>query len=86
MHLRAILTMSKSGESLAEIQAKLSEMSDEEVAKIGGRLRFFQPEQILSGETLAVSEDVLLTVSPRISPELRLELKETIARMLKEGQ
>ncbi|MNT60278.1 hypothetical protein D3C72_1978490 [compost metagenome] len=61
-------------------------MSDEEVAKIGGRLRFFQPEQILSGETLAVSEDVLLTVSPRISPELRLELKETIARMLKEGQ
>ncbi|WP_310828934.1 MerR family transcriptional regulator [Paenibacillus pedocola] len=86
MHLRAILTLSKSGESLAEIQSKLAELSEEEVAKIGGRLRFFQPEQILSGETLVVSEDVMLTVSSRITPELRLELKETIARMLKEGQ
>ncbi|MNF05787.1 hypothetical protein D3C80_2056020 [compost metagenome] len=78
--------MSRSGESLADIQSKLADMPDEEIAKIGGRLKFLQPEQLLSGDTLVVSEDVMLTVSPRISAELRLELQETITRMLKEGQ
>ncbi|WP_244444833.1 MerR family transcriptional regulator [Paenibacillus camerounensis] len=84
--LLAILTLSRSGESLADIQSKLADMPDEEIAKIGGRLKFLQPEQLLSGDTLVVSEDVMLTVSPRISAELRLELQETITRMLKEGQ
>lgn len=85
-HLRAILALSRSGETLADIQLKLADMPEEEIAKLGERLKFLQPEQLLSGDTLVVSEDVMLTVSPRISPELRLELQDTITRMLKEGQ
>ncbi|MHA6529069.1 MerR family transcriptional regulator [Paenibacillus sp. BAC0078] len=82
-HLRAIQTLSRSGESLANIQTKLSGLSDEEVANIGGRLRFSQPEHILQNETLVVSEDIMLTVSPRISAELRSEMIETIGRLLR---
>ncbi|KUP26107.1 MerR family transcriptional regulator [Paenibacillus sp. DMB5] len=85
-HLRAILALSRSGETLADIQLKLADMPEDEIAKLGERLKFLQPEQLLSGDTLVVSEDVMLTVSPRISPELRLELQDTITRMLKEGQ
>ncbi|MNE79697.1 hypothetical protein D3C80_1762060 [compost metagenome] len=61
-------------------------MPEDEIAKLGERLKFLQPEQLLSGDTLVVSEDVMLTVSPRISAELRLELQDTITRMLKEGE
>ncbi|CAM4494555.1 MerR family transcriptional regulator [Paenibacillus typhae] len=85
-HLRAILALSRSGETLADIQLKLADMPEDEITKLGERLKFMQPEQLLSGDTLVVSEDVMLTVSPRISPELRLELQDTITRMLKEGQ
>jgi DNA-binding transcriptional MerR regulator len=84
-YLRAILTLSKSGESLADIQEKLAGLSAEEVAKIGDRLRFYQPEYIFRNETLVISEDVMLTVSPRISAELKSELVETVNRLLKGG-
>lgn len=82
-HLRAILTLSRSGESLANIQAKLSGLSADEVANIGGRLRFYQPEHILENETLVINEDIMLTVSPRISAGLRAEMIETVNRLLR---
>ncbi|MEK5237822.1 MerR family transcriptional regulator [Paenibacillus sp. FSL L8-0470] len=84
-YLRAILTLSKSGESLADIQEKLAELPAEEVAKIGDRLRFYQTEHIFRNETLVINEDVMLTVSPRISAELKSELVETVNRLLKGG-
>ncbi|MGN7760238.1 MerR family transcriptional regulator [Paenibacillus sp. 22594] len=81
--LRAILTLSKSGESLADIQMKLSELTAEEVASIGARLRFYQPEHILQHETLVINEDVMLTVSPQITPELKSEMIEAVTRLLR---
>ncbi|MNO36521.1 hypothetical protein D3C76_265900 [compost metagenome] len=81
--LRAILTLSKSGESLADIQVKLSALSSEEIASIGARLRFYQPQHILQHETLVINEDVMLTVSPQIAPELRTEMIEAVSRLLR---
>lgn len=82
-YLRAILTLSKGGDSLADIQEKLAALPGEEVAKIGERLRYYQPEHILRNETLVISEDVMLTVSPRISAEVKAEMIETVTRLLK---
>lgn len=82
-YLRAILTLSKGGDSLADIQEKLTAMSGEEVAKIGERLRYYQPEHILRNETLVISEDVMLTVSPRISAAIKAEMVESVTRLLK---
>ncbi|WP_246188094.1 MerR family transcriptional regulator [Paenibacillus tengchongensis] len=82
-HLRAILTLSKSGETLAQIQSKLETMPEAEIAGLGERLRFFQPEHILANETLVLSEDVMLTLTPRVPAELRSEIVAALGKVLK---
>lgn len=82
-YFRAVLTLSKRGESLASIQSRLEGLSLEEVAKIGESLRLFRSEQLLDNETIAIGEDVLLSVSPRVSAELREQMIETVSRLLK---
>ncbi|KWX70116.1 MerR family transcriptional regulator [Paenibacillus jilunlii] len=81
--LRAILTLSKSGKSLADIQVKLAALSPEEIASLGARLRFYQPQHILQHETLVINDDVMLTVSPQITPEQRSEMIEAVTRLLR---
>jgi DNA-binding transcriptional MerR regulator len=80
---RAILTLSKSGETLASVQEKLMGLSIEEVAKIGENLRLYQSKQILQNETHIVNEDVFISMSHRISPELKTKMIETIAQLMK---
>ncbi|WP_199615271.1 MerR family transcriptional regulator [Paenibacillus alkalitolerans] len=82
-YLRAVLALSKSGETLASAQEKLKNMALEEVIKIGENLRLYQSDKILQNETHVVSEDVIISVSPRISPELKAKMIETVANMLK---
>lgn len=83
-HLRAILVLSKSGETLASIQEKLAGLLLEEVMKIGHNLRMYQSGQLLHNETHVVSEDVVLSVSPRISPALKEKMIATVTRLLQE--
>lgn len=82
-YLRAILTLSKSGETLASIQEKLSALSIEEIKKIGDHLPIYQSQQLLTNDTHVINEDVILSISPRISAELRTRLVETVSHMLK---
>lgn len=83
-YLRAILVLSKSGETLASAQEKLAGLPLEEVIKIGEHLRMYQSGQLLHNETHVVSEDVVLSVSPRISPELKEKMIATVTRLLQE--
>lgn len=82
--LRAILVLSKSGETLASAQEKLAGLTMEEVVKIGENLRMYQSDQLLRNEMYVVSEDVILSVSPRISPALKEKMIETVTRLLQE--
>lgn len=82
--VRAILVLSKSGETLASAQEKLAGLPMEEIVKIGENLRMYQSDQLLRNETHVVSEDVILSVSPRISPVLKEKMIETVTRLLQE--
>jgi DNA-binding transcriptional MerR regulator len=82
-YFRAIRTLSMSGETLASIQAKLKTLSAEEIEKIGDSLRLYQPEHILTNETHVINEDVIISISPRISAELRNKMVDTVAQLLK---
>jgi DNA-binding transcriptional MerR regulator len=81
-YFRAILTLSKSGETLASIQEKLNTLSREEVAKIGENLHLLQSKTILHNETVVINEDVIISMSPRISAELRTKMIETVSQMI----
>ncbi|MDQ0897456.1 MerR family transcriptional regulator [Paenibacillus sp. V4I7] len=82
-YFRAILTLSKSGETLASAQEKLKGLSIDDVIKIGENLRLYQSNQVLQNETHVVNEDVIISMSSRISPELKAKMIETVAHMLK---
>ncbi|WP_338042467.1 MerR family transcriptional regulator [Paenibacillus ginsengarvi] len=83
-YFRAILTLSKSGETLAAIQTKLQSLSSEDIARIGESLHLYQSKQMIGNETFIISDDLIISVSPRISAELRANVIETVTRMIKE--
>ena len=82
-HFRAILALSKSGETLASAQEKLKGLSIEDIIKIGENLRLYHSNQVLQNETHVINEDVILSMSPRISSELKTKMIETVAQLLK---
>lgn len=82
-YFRAILLLSKSGETLASAQEKLAGLPIEDVIKIGENLRFYQSDQIFRNETHVLNEDVIISVSSRVSPELKVKMIETVTQLLK---
>jgi DNA-binding transcriptional MerR regulator len=85
-YFRAILVLSKSGETLASIQEKLKKLSLEEVTKIGESLQLLQSKNIINNETYVINEDVTITMSPRISTEMRTQMIATVSQMIKGQQ
>ncbi|MBP2113557.1 DNA-binding transcriptional MerR regulator [Paenibacillus silagei] len=83
-YLRAILVLTRSGETLASAQEKLAGLTMDEIMKLGDNLRLYQSDQMLQSEMHVVSEDVILSVSPRISTALKEKMLETITRLLQE--
>jgi DNA-binding transcriptional MerR regulator len=82
-YFRAILTLIHSGETLAAIQEKLKELTIDEISKIGENLQLYRSKKMLTNDTHVINEDVILSMSPRISAELRVKMVETISQMLK---
>ncbi len=85
-YFRAILTLAKTGESLATIQERLEKLSLEDIKKIGDQLPFYQSNKILEHESYQVNEDVLITLSPRISAELKQKVIKSVSQILKGEQ
>jgi DNA-binding transcriptional MerR regulator len=81
--LRAILTLSLTGETLAAIQEKLKVLPIEEIKKIGDNLHLYRSKQILTNDTHVINEDVIISMSPRVSAELRAKMVETVSQILK---
>jgi DNA-binding transcriptional MerR regulator len=82
-YFRAILTLSKSGETLANIQDKLQGLSMLEVSKIGEKLPLYQTEQMMNHETYVISEDVIISLGARTSPELKTKILDAVSHLVK---
>ncbi|WP_339257437.1 MerR family transcriptional regulator [Paenibacillus sp. FSL P2-0136] len=83
-YLRAILVLTRSGETLASAQEKLAGLTMDEVMKLGDNLRLYQSDQMLQSEMHVVSEDVILSISPRITPALKEKMVEALTRLVQE--
>lgn len=81
-YFRAILTLSKTGETLAAIQVKLKNLSLEEVIRIGSKISIVHSNIILENETYKVSDDVYLTTSSKIPADLRQKMIDTVSRLI----
>ncbi|GED13541.1 MerR family transcriptional regulator [Aneurinibacillus migulanus] len=85
-YVRAILTLARTGESLASIQEKLQDLPLDAIEKIGAQRALYQPGHVLENETHKIGEDVFITVSPRISAEVKQKMLDSVSRILKEGE
>jgi DNA-binding transcriptional MerR regulator len=82
-YLRAIITLSRTGETLAAIQEKLKNLSIEEIEKIGDQIQLFKSDRVLENETYQITEDVVITLSPRISAEIKQKVIDSVSKLLK---
>jgi DNA-binding transcriptional MerR regulator len=81
-YFRAILMLSKGGETLANIQEKLQELSIEEIIQVGEKLPLYQIEQIMNHETHVINEDVIISLSTRTPPELKMKIIEAVSQLV----
>jgi DNA-binding transcriptional MerR regulator len=79
----AIITLSRTGETLASIQETLKKLSLEDIEKIGQQLTLYEPSRIIENETLKITDDVIITISPRISAELKQRVIDSVSQALR---
>lgn len=85
-YIRAVLTLAKTGESLASIQAKLQALSLEAIEKISEQMPLYQSKVVLENETHRITDDVFITLSPKISAELKQKVINSVSQILKGEQ
>ncbi|MEV5025462.1 MerR family transcriptional regulator [Paenibacillus sp. LPE1-1-1.1] len=85
-YLRAIITLTRTGETLGVIQEKLKSLSIEEIEKIGNQLHLYQPNRLLENETHQITEDVVISLSPRISAEVKQKVIDSVSMLLRGEQ
>lgn len=82
-YFRAIMTLSRTGQTLASIQETLKKLELKDVEKISEQMALVDPSRILENETLKITDDVIITVSPRISAELRQKVIDSVSQVLR---
>ncbi|MED0709770.1 MerR family transcriptional regulator [Aneurinibacillus aneurinilyticus] len=82
-YIRAVLTLAKTGESLASIQEKLQSLSLEAIKKISEQMPLYHSERVLENQTHKISKDVFITLSPRISAETKQKVIHSVSQILK---
>ena len=83
LYLRAIITLSRTGETLAAIQERLNDLSMEEIERIGDQINLFNPGRVLESESHQITEDVAITLSPRISAEVKQQVINSVSLLLR---
>lgn len=82
-YFRAIITLSRTGETLASIQETLQKLSLEDIEKIGQQLTLYEPSRMIVNETLKITDDIIITISPRISAELKQKVIDSVSQVLR---
>ncbi|MDR0269352.1 MerR family transcriptional regulator [Paenibacillus sp.] len=82
-YFRAILTLSRTGQPLASIQETLKDLELQDVEKISEQMALVDPNRILESETLKITDDVIITMSPRISAELKQKVIDSVSQVLR---
>jgi DNA-binding transcriptional MerR regulator len=82
-YFRAIITLSRTGETLSSIQETLKKLSLVDIKKISQQLTLYESSRIIENETLKITDDVIITISPRISAELKQRVIDSVSQALR---
>lgn len=84
IYFRAIITLARTGETLASIQDTLNKLSLDDIEKISQQMTLYDSNRIIENDTLKITDDIIITVSPRISAELKQKVIDSVHQALKE--
>ncbi|MDD9149069.1 MerR family transcriptional regulator [Sporolactobacillus sp. CQH2019] len=84
-HFRAILTLSKTGETLASIRKKLQALSMDEIKKIGKQMTLYQSENLITRETTKINDDAFITLSSNVPEQMKQEIVDSVSRIMKKN-
>ncbi|GGL61741.1 MerR family transcriptional regulator [Sporolactobacillus putidus] len=85
-YFRAILTLSKTGETLASIQQKLQALSIDEIKKIGKQMTLYQSENLITRETTRINDDAFITLSSNVPEQMKQKIVDSISNIMKEDE
>ncbi|MNM47088.1 hypothetical protein D3C81_580480 [compost metagenome] len=68
---------------MASIQETLKKLSLEDIEKVSQQLTLYEPSRIIENETLKITDDVIITISPRISAELKQRVIDSVSEVLR---
>ncbi|TGA96293.1 MerR family transcriptional regulator [Sporolactobacillus shoreae] len=83
-YFQAIVTLSRTGETLSSIQNKLQKLPIEEIKKIGRQMPFYQSINLSTRETTKINDDAFITLGSNVNPEVRKKIVNSISRIMKE--
>lgn len=83
-YFRAIVTLSKTGETLASIQQMLQKLSIDEIKKIGRQMTLYQSENLVTRETTKINDNAFITLSSTVNPEVRKKIVDYVSKIMKE--
>lgn len=85
-YFRAIITLSRTGETLADIQERLQNLSLDQIKKIGKQMTLYQTENVIARETTKINDDAFITLSSNVEPEVKKRIIASISRIMKEDE
>lgn len=81
-YFRAILTLARTGRTLAEIQEKLQGLSIDAIQKIGRQMFLYQSKNLLTSETTKINEDAFVTLSSNVSRQKKQKIIDSISKII----
>ena len=85
-YIRAVLTLSKLGKSLAAIKEEFQTLSFVDVEGLSNQFTFYNNQEFLQHKTYQVSEDIAVSLSPNVSGELKQQVLYSLSQITKGNQ
>lgn len=82
-YFRAIITLSRTGETLSDIQKRLHGLSLNEIERIGKQMDIFQTRNVMQHETTKIDDDTFITLSSDVPEQLKNKIVDSISNILK---
>ncbi|MFT8316719.1 MAG: MerR family transcriptional regulator [Sporolactobacillus sp.] len=83
-YLRAIVTLSKMGDTLASIKERLKNLSPDELKKIADPMQLYCSENLTTRETTKINADAFITLSTNVNPSVRQKIVDSVSKIMKE--
>ncbi|MGG1073823.1 MerR family transcriptional regulator [Priestia megaterium] len=82
---KAILTLTRTGETLGNIHNVLKDLSYEDIERVANQLEFISSENVLHQETHLINASVAITLDTNLSPAMKQKVIQSVSQLFPNG-